>query len=102
MNSFFKAGYVRSANAAQWEQVIDAYSTIVTVAVDEPSRWSGKGPGAIKSAGWTSWACAQVRKDGCRPIGISVKPDAASEGAQLKKIRRVMLKPNLRRRTPNK
>src|SRR5260370_9353264 len=43
----FSFGRVSSWNAAQCEQVIEAYSTIVTGASGDPCTTSGKGPGAI-------------------------------------------------------
>jgi hypothetical protein len=38
------SGQVWSWNAAQWTQVIEAYSTIVTLAPGEPCTRSGNGP----------------------------------------------------------
>src|ERR1700722_13865962 len=58
----FSLGQVSSWKAAQCEQVIEAYSTIVTGALAEPKARSGKGPGAINwSVGTAVCACAGAR-----------------------------------------
>src|SRR5262245_19344988 len=89
MNRVFSSGNVPVANWAQCEQVIEAYSMIVTAAAGEPSARSGNGPGSIRSGHKTPSACAGTARYPQPPQG-----SRASGAALFKNFRRVTLMPD--------
>src|SRR5215207_3898879 len=67
-----RTGPVSMWNAAQCEQVSEAYSTIVTLAFAGPSATSPRGPGAASSSGETF--CASAGKPGRSAAAAAAEP----------------------------
>src|SRR4029450_11789840 len=57
---------------AQWPQVIEAYSTMVTGAFASPTCSSGSGPGFISSSTDTSFCLEPLREAVLAAVAVSV------------------------------
>src|SRR5690349_1182483 len=60
---------------AQWPQVIEAYSTMVTGAFVSPTCSSGSGPGFISSSTDTSVGLAPLREAVLAVVAVSVRDE---------------------------
>src|SRR5215475_3103043 len=95
MNRAFTSGKVSMANIAQWPQVIEAYSMIVTGALGEPRTRSGNGPGSARSRPLTVWARAAGEKL-CPPATASTAPDSIAVAVRPTRARRLTFRPDAR------
>src|SRR5689334_5307325 len=95
MYFFLNSGHTSTVKCAQWLQVMEAYSTTVTLASGGPSAISPRGPGFISSSTGTSVGpllCAvSGRKESPIPAQTTERPSASDSarrdtGAQREEV----------------
>src|SRR4029079_18925209 len=95
MYFFLNSGHTSTLKWAQWLQVMEAYSTTVTLASGAPSAISPRGPGFISSSTGTSMgpllSAAAGRRPRPVPAQMSERPSASDSaprdrGAQREEV----------------